>query len=273
GAHDARQRGAVGELRERGVGADLAHQRLVGDDEPRHAHAGRRVRRDAPEVRTDLLDAHRPPRGSARRHRRGAMPRPREADHGHEHAEHARELRHAKVAEPEAVEPQRLDGEAPDRVEADVAEEERARVLAQRRAQPADQRDEDGEVPDRLVQERRVEVLELPEARRPMRGRDVELPRHVGRPTDVAWKLYISPAHRPPGFGQFEYFHPTFLYESIWDFAVFVALVSWLRPSLRQYPGALFFCYIGLYSIGRFAIEALRLDSFWLGNFRVPQLA
>src|SRR3989442_1600367 len=46
-----------------------------------------------------------------------------------------------------------------------------------------------------------------------------------------------------------------------------------LRPSLRQYPGGLFFCYIGLYSIGRFAIEALRLDSFWLGNFRVPQLA
>ncbi|PYO21293.1 MAG: prolipoprotein diacylglyceryl transferase, partial [Candidatus Rokuibacteriota bacterium] len=30
---------------------------------------------------------------------------------------------------------------------------------------------------------------------------------------------------------------------------------------------------IGLYSIGRFAIEALRLDSFWLGQFRVPQLA
>src|SRR6266704_2146959 len=64
-----------------------------------------------------------------------------------------------------------------------------------------------------------------------------------------------------------------FFNEAIWDFAVFVALVSWLRPSLRQYPGALFFCYIGLYSIGRFAIEALRLDSFWLGNFRVPQLA
>jgi len=54
---------------------------------------------------------------------------------------------------------------------------------------------------------------------------------------------------------------------------VFVALVTWLRPSLRQHPGALFFCYIGLYSIGRFAIEALRLDSFWLGSFRVPQVA
>jgi phosphatidylglycerol:prolipoprotein diacylglycerol transferase len=35
----------------------------------------------------------------------------------------------------------------------------------------------------------------------------------------------------------------------------------------------LFFAYVGLYSIGRFAIEALRLDSFWLGSVRVPQLA
>src|SRR2546426_11848602 len=97
-------------------------------------------------------------------------------------------------SEPEAVEPQRLDGEAPDRVEADVAEEERARVLAQRRAQPPDQRDEDGEVPDRLVQERRVEVLELAEARRPMRGRDVELPRHVGRPAERLLVEEVPPA-------------------------------------------------------------------------------
>jgi phosphatidylglycerol:prolipoprotein diacylglycerol transferase len=93
-----------------------------------------------------------------------------------------------------------------------------------------------------------------------------------GQPTDVAWKLYISPPHRPPGFTQFDYFHPAFLYESLWDLGVFVALV-WLRPRLRERPGALFFTYIALYSIGRFAIEALRLDSFWLGPFRVAQLA
>ena len=94
-----------------------------------------------------------------------------------------------------------------------------------------------------------------------------------GRPTNLPWKLYISPPHRPAGFAQFDYFHPTFLYESLWDFAVFLALVVWLRPLLRNRPGALFFCYVGLYSIGRFAIEALRLDSFWLGSFRVPQIA
>ena len=48
---------------------------------------------------------------------------------------------------------------------------------------------------------------------------------------------------------------------------------AWLGPRLRNRPGALFFCYLGLYSVGRFAIEGLRLDSFWLGSYRVPQLA
>ena len=50
-------------------------------------------------------------------------------------------------------------------------------------------------------------------------------------------------------------------------------LVAWLRPRWAARPGALFFGYVGLYSIGRFVIEPLRLDSFWLGSLRVPQLA
>ncbi len=94
-----------------------------------------------------------------------------------------------------------------------------------------------------------------------------------GRPTNLPWKLYISPPHRPPELAQYDYFHPTFLYESLWDLGVFLTLVLWLRPKLRDRPGALFFCYLALYSVGRFAIESLRLDSFWLDGFRVPQLA
>jgi phosphatidylglycerol---prolipoprotein diacylglyceryl transferase len=94
-----------------------------------------------------------------------------------------------------------------------------------------------------------------------------------GRPTDLPWKLYISPSHRPAPFAQDDFFHPTFLYESLWDLGVFLILVLWLRPALRNRPGALFFSYVGLYSVGRFAIESLRLDSFWLDGFRVPQLA
>jgi phosphatidylglycerol:prolipoprotein diacylglycerol transferase len=94
-----------------------------------------------------------------------------------------------------------------------------------------------------------------------------------GAPTDLPWKLYISPAHRPPELRAFEYFHPAFLYESLWDVLVFALLVWWVRPRVGRHPGAVFFSYIGLYSVGRFFIEGLRLDSFWVGSLRVPQLA
>ena len=40
----------------------------------------------------------------------------------------------------------------------------------------------------------------------------------------------------PAGYTQFDYFHPTFLYESLWDFGVFLLLVLWLRPALRSEP-------------------------------------
>jgi phosphatidylglycerol:prolipoprotein diacylglycerol transferase len=94
-----------------------------------------------------------------------------------------------------------------------------------------------------------------------------------GSPTTLPWKLYVSPDHRPPGYETFEYFHPTFLYESLWDLGVFLALVLWLRSKAQARPGTLFFSYLGLYSVGRGLIETLRLDSFWLGDIRVAQLA
>src|SRR5712691_556506 len=94
-----------------------------------------------------------------------------------------------------------------------------------------------------------------------------------GRPTDLPWKLYISPLHRPPEFRDALFFHPTFLYESLWDALVFALLVWWVRPRVGRHPGAVFFSYVGLYSVGRFFIEALRLDSFWVAGMRVPQLA
>ena len=94
-----------------------------------------------------------------------------------------------------------------------------------------------------------------------------------GRPTDLPWKLYISPLHRPPEFRDAQFFHPTFLYESLWDALVFALLVWWVRPRMGRHPDAVFFSYLGLYSVGRFFIEALRLDSFWVAGFRVAQLA
>ncbi len=93
-----------------------------------------------------------------------------------------------------------------------------------------------------------------------------------GIPTDLPWKLYISPGDRPPHLAEYKYFHPTFLYESLWDLAVFVLLFSVLRKRREPYPVALFLSYLALYSVGRFFIEGLRIDSLMLGPFRAAQV-
>jgi phosphatidylglycerol:prolipoprotein diacylglycerol transferase len=93
-----------------------------------------------------------------------------------------------------------------------------------------------------------------------------------GTPTDLPWKLYISPSHRPAEYAQIEFFHPTFLYESLWDLLVFALLVRVFRNRLARAPGALFLAYVGLYSLGRFFTEALRTDALMLGPIRIAQL-
>jgi phosphatidylglycerol:prolipoprotein diacylglycerol transferase len=93
-----------------------------------------------------------------------------------------------------------------------------------------------------------------------------------GPPTSLPWGLYISPHRRPAGYSGFEYFHPTFLYESLWDLTVFVITVGVLRRRLQPAPGALFLAYLALYAVGRLPIEALRLDSERLWGFRSAQL-
>jgi phosphatidylglycerol:prolipoprotein diacylglycerol transferase len=93
-----------------------------------------------------------------------------------------------------------------------------------------------------------------------------------GGPTDLPWKLYISESHRPPQFIDQPFFHPTFLYESLWDFGVFLVLVLGLRRRFEPAPGALFLAYLGLYSFGRLWIEGLRTDSLMLGSLRIAQI-
>lgn len=67
-----------------------------------------------------------------------------------------------------------------------------------------------------------------------------------------------------------QYYHPTFLYESIWDVAGFIILVN-IRKHFKL--GETFFLYLTWYSIGRFFIEGLRTDSLMLtSNIRVAQL-
>ena len=93
-----------------------------------------------------------------------------------------------------------------------------------------------------------------------------------GRPADLPWKLFISPPHRPLPYLREEFFHPTFLYESLWDLGVYGLLVLVFRRRLERAAGALFLVYVGLYSAGRFWVEGLRTDSLMLGPLRVAQL-
>ncbi len=64
--------------------------------------------------------------------------------------------------------------------------------------------------------------------------------------------------------------HPTFLYESVWNFAVFALLL--LFTGKNKYQGQLFWTYLLTYGIGRFFIEGLRTDSLYLGPVRVSQM-
>lgn len=97
-----------------------------------------------------------------------------------------------------------------------------------------------------------------------------------GKPTDLPWKLYIAPRYRPVEFFDSAYFHPTFLYESLWDIGVFILLLSLFFWGLKNYnhlkTGTLAAVYLISYSLGRVWIEWLRTDSLMLGPFKIAQV-
>jgi len=80
-----------------------------------------------------------------------------------------------------------------------------------------------------------------------------------GRPTDLPWGLEIDAQHRAQGFEDVETFHPTFLYESLWNLAL-VGFLIWIDRRRVLKPGRLVFVYAAGYAIGRLWIEALRID-------------
>jgi len=82
-----------------------------------------------------------------------------------------------------------------------------------------------------------------------------------GRPTDLPWALEVDPAFRRPAeFAQEPTFHPTFLYESLWNLVLVGVLVRLDR--LRAVPrGALILVYAVGYGLGRFLTELLRIDT------------
>lgn len=81
-----------------------------------------------------------------------------------------------------------------------------------------------------------------------------------GTPSKLPWALRVDPQFRPEKYKAFATFHPTFLYESIWDLLVVGALV-WLGVRRKLRTGSIVLCYLGLYAVGRLLLELIRTDT------------
>src|SRR4051812_46734698 len=89
-----------------------------------------------------------------------------------------------------------------------------------------------------------------------------------GTPTNLPWGLWIDPGHRPQQYAESDRFHPTFLYESLFDLANAIFL-SWLAlrvpRSHRLVEGDVLAIYLINYGLARFLIERIRTDSLYIG--------
>ena len=94
----------------------------------------------------------------------------------------------------------------------------------------------------------------------------------MARPTNLPWKIYIDPAHRLAGYLNVEYYHPLFLYESLWNLAnMFLLLWISRRYADRLKNGDIFLMYLIVYPIGRFLLDFLRLDASMVGGININQ--
>lgn len=80
-----------------------------------------------------------------------------------------------------------------------------------------------------------------------------------GKPSTLPWALKISPAHRPPGYGAYATFQPTFLYEIIWNLLL-AWFLAWLGNRRKVRPPGAFALYVAGYSGFRIFEETLRID-------------
>ena len=82
-----------------------------------------------------------------------------------------------------------------------------------------------------------------------------------GTPTTLPWALEIAPPNRPPEYVDFATFHPTFLYESLWNLLVVVPVILWLERRRVLRRGSSIALYMVLYGVMRFLTELLRTDT------------
>jgi len=90
-----------------------------------------------------------------------------------------------------------------------------------------------------------------------------------GSPTNLPWKMFVEPQYRPVMYSQNSFFHPAFVYEIIANLIIFCILQKLLG---KGRSGTIGWAYLGLYSLVRFFIEAIRVDSFFVSGLRVDQV-
>jgi len=93
-----------------------------------------------------------------------------------------------------------------------------------------------------------------------------------GAPTNLPWGIKIDAAHRLADYLHVEYYHPLFLYESIWNFGN-MFLLLWIshRYANRLKNGDIFLIYLVVYPVGRFLLDFLRLDASRVGGININQ--
>jgi phosphatidylglycerol:prolipoprotein diacylglycerol transferase len=93
-----------------------------------------------------------------------------------------------------------------------------------------------------------------------------------GAPTNLPWAIYIEPQYRLKDYLDQEYYHPLFLYESLWSLLT-LALLLWLPRRFARWfkPGDVFLTYLILYPLGRFILEFLRLDAAQVAGINANQ--
>jgi phosphatidylglycerol:prolipoprotein diacylglycerol transferase len=93
-----------------------------------------------------------------------------------------------------------------------------------------------------------------------------------GAPTNLPWRIFIDPEHRLANYQDVEYYHPLFLYESLWNLGNML-LMLWIsrRFTERLKSGDIFLVYLIVYPVGRFLLDFLRLDASMVGGININQ--
>jgi phosphatidylglycerol:prolipoprotein diacylglycerol transferase len=93
-----------------------------------------------------------------------------------------------------------------------------------------------------------------------------------GLPSNLPWAIYIDPAHRLPGFQNVAYYHPTFLYEFLWNL-LNMGVLLWLgkKFSAKLKSGDIFLVYLIIYPVGRFLLEFIRIEYSPIAGLNINQ--